>query len=226
MYETKRIENTINDLIKIDKSIYCDLGPGQGNVSIKLKDQKKDVIAVEASWAREENKIWGKENSIPIYIIEFFTGDFSVIKENVDCFILAHSIAHFRYSPYILFQKIYDKLPKGGIFYLSTVNGCSFERVLELFKGKHITGKVSKELDKGFVDVAKGFNKTGMRQIWDDWMHVKEYTKPELEDIFINSGFKIKSSFYRNNYPHWKKNLIIKFYPHLSEEIIIVGEKI
>ncbi len=220
-----RIERTVEDLVKLDKSMYCDLGPGEGYVSIGLREKQRNVVAVEAPWAREENKVWAKENNVPIHFIEFFTGDFNEITEDVDCFILAHAIAHFRFSPYILLEKIYNKLPSGGFFYLSTVNGCSFERVMELFRGKNIVQKVTKDLDPGFKDVVLDFNTTGQRQIWDDWMHVKEYTKPELEEMFSNAGFKIHQSFYRNNYPHWKKNMVIKFYPHLSEEIIIVGQK-
>jgi hypothetical protein len=56
-------------------------------------------------------------------------------------------------------------------------------------------------------------------------MHVKEYTKPELEEIFTESGFKVRKSFYKNEFHHWKRDLVIKRYPHLSEEIIIIGEK-
>jgi len=220
-----RVEQTVDDLVKLNMSIYCDLGPGRGEITKSLKGKDKSVIAVEAPWAAEENKTWAKENDIPMYITEFFTGDFNMIEEEVDCFILAHVIAHFRYSPYILFKKIYDKLPSGGKFYLSTVNGSSFDRVMELFKGKAITGKVSQNVSAGFKEVLKDFNKTDMHQIWDDWMHVKEYTKPELEEMFVNAGFKISKSYYRNFFSHWKRNLAIKLYPHLSEEIIIVGEK-
>ena len=224
--EKKRIERTIDDLVKLNKSVYCDLGPGKGLISRGLKEKGKSVVAIEAPWAREANKVWARENNIPMYFLEFFTGDFSSVKEDVDCFILAHAIAHFRFSPYILFEKIYNKLPVGGMFYLSTVNGSSFERVVQLFRGNPIVGRVSKELDDGFKEVVKDFNKTDMHQIWDDWMHVKEYTKPELEEMFRNSGFKIHASYFRNNYSHWKKNLAIKFYPHLSEEIIVVGQKV
>ena len=220
-----RINNTKNDLIGLNGSLYCDLGHGTGTLSIKLTEGNKKVIAVEAPWALEENKVWADKNGIRMYYIEFFTGDFSQIQENVDCFILAHSIAHFRYSPYLLFQKIYNKLPIGGRFYLSTVNATSFERVLSFMKGQPIVEKVTKDLDKGFIEVAKDFNKTGLRQIWDDWMHVKEYTKKEIEDLFINSGFKIEKSYYRTNFKHWKKNIFIKMFPYLAEEIIVIGRK-
>ncbi|MEZ4937839.1 MAG: class I SAM-dependent methyltransferase [Crocinitomicaceae bacterium] len=224
-WQMNRIDRSIEDLVSLGKNTYCDLGPGEGILSVGLKNKGKQVVAVEAPWAREENKSWAKVNNVPIHFIEFFTGDFSQITEDVDCFILAHAIAHFRFSPYILLEKIYNKLPSGGYFYLSTVNGCSFERVLQLFRGQNIVQKVTKDLDPGFKEVVVDFNRTDQRQIWDDWMHVKEYTKPELEEMFQKSGFEIHSSFYRNNYPHWKKNMIIKFYPHLAEEIIIIGKK-
>lgn len=220
-----RVEKTIDDLIELDKSQYCDLGPGKGIIALGLKAANKNVVAVEAPWASEENKSWARISETKIYFQEFFTGDFSLIEEEIDCFILAHSIAHFRYSPYILFKKVYDLLPKGGLFYLSTVNGTSFDRVMNFYKGKPIVEKVSKNLDPGFNDVAKDFNKTGLRMIWDDWMHVKEYTKPEIEEIFTQSGFNIYKSFYRNSFSHWKRDLVIKFRPHLSEEIIVVGVK-
>lgn len=222
----KRLENAQKDLLKLNKTIYCDLGPGKGGeLSIELKNNNKEVIAVEAPWASPDNKSWAQKNDIKMYLLEFFTGDFNIIKEDVDCFILIHSIAHFRYSPYLLFEKIYNKLPKGGLFYLSTVNATYFNRVLGFMKGVPIVQKVSKELDPGFKDVAPDFNKTGMRQIWDDWMHVKEYTKNEIEEIFINSGFQIEKSFYRNNFHHWKKDLFIKVFPYLSEEIVVIGRK-
>lgn len=223
--EKVRIENTRNDLVALNASLYCDLGPGSGHLSLGLRKAGKNVIAVEAPWAATENKVWAKENDVKLYFIEFFTGDFNQISEHVDCFILAHSIAHFRFSPYLLFQKIYDKLPSGGRFYLSTVNGTSFERVLSFMRGQPIVEKVSKDMDQGFKDVAPDFNRTGLRQIWDDWMHVKEYTKPEIEELFRNTGFKIEKSFYRTNFRHWKKNAFIKLFPHLAEEIVVIGRK-
>lgn len=220
-----RIKSTVSDLVKLNKKSYCELGPGLGEISLLLKDANKDVVAVEAPWASEESKTWGESKDVKIYLFEFFTGDFNTIEEPVDCFVLAHAIAHFRYSPYILLKKIYSKLPEGGTFYLSTVNGSSFENVMKLFRGHAVTGKVTSEIKEGYKEAAKDFNKTQMHQIWDDWMHVKEYTKEELEEMFLNVGFKVKKSFYRNNFSHWKRNIVTKFFPRLSEEIIIIGEK-
>lgn len=225
MEEAKRIYNTLNDLIVLDKKQYCDLGPGVGYLSIELKKNNRNVIAVEAPWALENNKSWASENDIKMYFIEFFTGDFSVIEENVDCFVLAHSIAHFRFTPNYVFEKIYQKLPKGGLFYLSTVNATAFERVLGFMKGKPVVEPISKGTLPEGSDYIADFNKTGLKQIWDDWMHVKEYTKDEIENIFRNAGFEIERSFHRNNYTHWKKNWIIKLFPHLSEEIVVIGRK-
>lgn len=222
-----RIKETIDELAALNKSQYCELGPGSGGtLSLGLKEKGKNIIAMEAPWANEENISWARENDIPIYLMEFFTGDFSTVKEPVDCFFLAHAIAHFRFVPHILFKKVYDSLPKGGLFYVSTVNGSSFERVVKLFKGTPITHRVTENLADGYKDVVKDYNKTDKKQIWDDWMHVKEYTKPEIENIFIESGFKIKQSFYRKEFSHWKRDLFIKLYPHLSDEIIVVGEKL
>ncbi len=220
-----RLNHTKNDLVALNAKLYCDLGPGIGTLSLLLKKEHKDVLAVEAPWALNENKEWADKNNIKMYFLEFFTGDFSQIAEPVDCFILAHSIAHFRFSPYLLFEKVYNKLPSGGRFYLSTVNATSFERVLSFMRGKAIVEKVTKNLDLGFKEVVKDFNKTGLRHIWDDWMHVKEYTKPEIEEIFVNSGFEIEKSFYRTNFKHWKKNGLIKLFPHFAEEIVVIGKK-
>ncbi len=223
--EKIRYQNTIQDLQDLDRATYCELGPGRGVISLGLQAKGKKVVTVEAPWAVEENKAWAEENGINMYLFEFFTGDFSLIKDDVDCFILAHAIAHFRFSPYILFDKIYNALPSGGMFYLSTVNATSFERVMQFYRGEPIVQKVTQHIDKGFLEVLKDFNKTDMRQIWDDWMHVKEYTKPEIEEMFVNSGFEIHKSFYRNNFTHWKRNIVVKLKPHLSEEIIVIGKK-
>jgi 2-polyprenyl-3-methyl-5-hydroxy-6-metoxy-1,4-benzoquinol methylase len=221
----KRLENAMDDLIGLNKNVYCDLGPGRGYISMKLKEKNKEVVAVEAPWVKPEYKSWAQKHDIKMYDLEFFSGDFSQIQENVDCFILIHSIAHFKHSPYLLFEKIYNKLPKGGLFYLSTVNGTDINRVMDFMKGKPVVQKVSKDLAPGFNDVTQDFNSTGMRQIWDDWMHVKEYTKPEIDELFINSGFQLEKSFYRNNFKHWKKDIFIKLFPHLSEEIVVIGRK-
>lgn len=222
----KRIENTVQDLVTLDHRFYCELGPGdEGAISTGLRRHDKNVVAVEAPWLEGHRFEWAEKAAVKMYLMEFFTGDFNQIEEPVDCFILAHSIAHFRFTPYILFKKIYDRLPVGGKFYLSTVNGGSFERVYELFRGIPITGRVSQETAPKYVEGAKYFNKTDMHQIWDDWMHVKEYTKGELEEIFVNTGFKIHKSYYRNNFFHWKRNLVTGMFPNLSEEIIVIGEK-
>jgi len=220
-----RIEKTIEDLAGLNANQYCELGPGQGAITKGLKAGGKNIMAVEAPWATEQNKAWAKEADVKLYLFEFFTGDFGQISEEVDCFFLAHAIAHFRFSPYILFKKIFDKLPSGGYFYVSTVNGCSFDNVMKLFRGEPVTGRVTKDLDPGFIEVAKDFNRTEMRQIWDDWMHVKEYTKPELEEIFRQSGFEIAKSIHRKLFSHWKRDLVIKRFPHLADELVVIGRK-
>jgi hypothetical protein len=46
-----------------------------------------------------------------------------------------------------------------------TVNGCSFDRFMGLFKGKRLVEKVSKEVKPGFKEVLKDYNKTDMPQI-------------------------------------------------------------
>lgn len=99
-----RIEATVGDLTKLNKTMYCELGPGDGPISLGLKKRGKHVIAVEAPWALEQNKKWAKDNNVNLYLIEFFTGDLKKIVEPVDCFILAHAIAHFRFTPHILFK--------------------------------------------------------------------------------------------------------------------------
>lgn len=225
MDEAKRIKNTLNDLLSLNKDFYCDLGPGRGYLSIELKNSNKNVVAVEAPFALDENKALSENHDIKMYFIEFISGDFNQIQENIDCFILAHSIAHYRYSPYYIFDKIYSKLPKGGLFYLSTVNATSFDKVLSFLKGNPIVEEVVGGLKIQESEFIHGFNKTGLVQIWDSWMHVKEYTKHEVETIFTNSGFTIEKSFFRNNHSHWKKNLIIKLFPHLSDEFVVIGRK-
>lgn len=195
-----------------------------------LHKANKAVVAVEAPWAAELNRAWSTEIGIKLYQQDFFTGDLSVIEESVDCFILAHCIAHFRFSPYILFAKIHDALPRGGYFYLSTVNGTAYERVVQFMRGKPIIEQVSPQVSPGYQHIAVEWNRTGMAQIWDDWMHVKEYTRSEIEEIFRNSGFEVIKSEHRNNTPEWnrtffKKNLAVRLFPHLADEIVVIGRK-
>lgn len=230
-YSLRRIDNNVRDILTLGARQYCELGPGEeGHLSLSLHKAGRPVVAVEAPWAAEINRAWADSNGIPIYHQDFFTGDLSVIKEPVDCFILAHCIAHFRFSPYILFKKLYDALPSGGHFYLSTVNGTSYDRVLKFMRGRPIVEKVSREVGVGYKHIAGEWNRTGMPQIWDDWMHVKEYTRPEIEEIFKGSGFQIVKSEHRNNTPEWnrifwKKNLVVRFFPHLMDEIVVIGRK-
>ena len=225
-----RIEATVNDLIGLDRVRYCDLGPGKGAISIGLRKQGRQVVAVEAPWANPENFSWARDHEITVHSQEFFTGELAKLNLNADCFILAHCIAHFRFSPYLLFKKVFDALPSGGHFYLSTVNGASFERVLKLFKGAPVTERVAPHLSHRAMDISKDWNRTGIPQIWDDWMHVKEYTIREIEELFTLSGFHIHKAFHRNNYPewnkaYWKKNLAITCFPRLADEIVVVGRK-
>lgn len=218
--------NTVNDLLKLDAKQYCDLGPGNnGYISLALKENKKNVIALDAPWDSVRGVEWADKANIKFYFSEFFTQGLDCIEEPVDCFILAHSIAHFRHPPQILFENIYKKLPPGGYFYLSTVNVSSLQNVMSLFRGQSITGKVNKKTDPGFADVAKSWNTSGKHLIWDDWMHVKEYTIPELTEMLKSENFKIVETKYRNNFRHWKQDLITKIYPHLSEEIIVIAQK-
>ncbi len=230
MSERSRYIDTISDLAALQCKTYCDLGPGLGEISIGLKQRGLEVVAVDAPWANAEHFAWSNANGVRIYAQEFFTGDLSVIEEPVDCFILAHSIAHFRFSPYVLFKKIFAALPPGGFFYLSTVNVTSFERALKLARGQTLTEPVSLVVNERSQSISQDWNRTGIPQIWDDWMHVKEYSLPELQTMFKSSGFEIHSAKHRNNYPQWnrafwKKNLAIKLFPHMADENVVIGRK-
>lgn len=221
-----RYENTFHDLVKLNVQTYCDLGSGGGEIAIKLKEADKNIICLEAPWEFEERTKWAKEKGIKVYKGEFFESDFEkIILDKVDCFSLIHAIAHLRFPPHILFEKIYNKLEKGGYFYLSTVNASAFNTVLKHFRGQAITEEVVKNANMS-EEYYKYCNPTGRHLIWDNWMHVKEYTISELKKIFEDEKFKVVEMKHRNNFSHWKLNLACKFFPHLSEEIIIIGQKI
>ncbi len=230
-YEKRRIKNSVDDIVALKANMYCELGPGEnGLLSRMLHERGVRSVAVEAPWAQRVNMAWAEELGIPLYLQEFFTGDLAVIKEPVDCFILTHCIAHFRFSPYILMRKLYEALPSGGYMFLSTVNATSYMRVSQFMRGHAISERVPPVENKVFIERAKEWNRTGMQQIWDDWMHVKEYTLPEIKELFTETGFKIEKATLRNNHPEWtgafwKKNLAIKFLPHLADEIVVIGRK-
>ena len=221
--EEIRKSRTVQDLLDLNVKTYCELGPGHGEISCQLKAKGKEAVAVEGPWLQDREPAWVKENGVRMYYGEFFTTDLGMIEEEVDCFILAHAIAHFRRPPHLLLKKVWDKLPSGGYFYLSTVNGCSYDNVMKLFRGQPVTGTVNK-VHKGKKDDPLDYA-GNTHQIWDDWTHVKEYTMAELETIFKEEQFQINKIFYRNNFSHWKRNLVTKMYPRLSEEVIVVAQK-
>jgi 2-polyprenyl-3-methyl-5-hydroxy-6-metoxy-1,4-benzoquinol methylase len=201
------------------------LGPGAGEVSIPLKEKGKTICALEAPWDFDVRTAWAKEEGIKVYKGEFFSTDFkATIQQKVDCFTLIHCIAHLRFPPHLVLKQAYQKLEKGGYFYLSTVNGGSLDRVLKLFRGGSVTEEV-----REFVDMGEEYrtycNPSGRYMIWDSWMHVKEYRAFELKKIFEDCGYKVVVLKHRNNFQHWKTNLLCKLWPHLAEEIIIVGQK-
>jgi len=223
--EKIRYQNTINDLVQLNANCYCDLGPGSGEIVKGLKDHNKNVIALESPWDFENRTAWKKQYGVTVYKGDFFTTNFSeVIKEKVDCFSLIHCIAHLRFPPQLLFEQIYNKLEPGGYFYLSTVNGGSLNRVIKLFKGGAITEEVKKYVDMG-EEYRTYCNPSGRYMIWDSWMHVKEYRAFELKKMFEEEKFKVVKLFHRNNFKHWKNELFCSIWPHLSEEIVIIGQK-
>ena len=224
--EEKRYNDSAQDLINLNAASYCDLGPGKGEIVIRLKNANKNVIGLEAPWEFKQRTAWSKEHGIKIYEGEFFNTDFKqAIPEKVHCFSLIHSIAHFRFAPQELFEQVYNKLEPGGYFYLSTVNGGALDRVIKLFKGGAITEEVKKntKMDDLYY---KFYNPTGKHMIWDSWMHVKEYRAHELKKMFEDEKFKVVELKHRNNFSEWKNNLACKIWPHLSEEIIIIGQKV
>lgn len=223
--EKIRYQNTLQDLLDLNADQYCELGPGGGEISIALREKGKQICALEAPWDFEKRTAWAKEKGITVYAGEFFSCNFNeVIKEKVNCFTLIHCIAHLRFPPHLVFKQVYNKLEKGGYFYLSTVNGGSLDRVIKLFRGGAITEEV-----KEFVEMGEVYNKycnpVGRYMIWDSWMHVKEYRDFELKKMFEEVGFKVVLLKHRNNFQNWKQNLLCKIWPHLAEEIIIVGQK-
>ncbi|MCG8574354.1 MAG: class I SAM-dependent methyltransferase [Flavobacteriales bacterium] len=225
--EKIRLDNTFNDLKELNAKCYCDLGPGYGEIPIALKNAGKNVIFVESEWNEYLAKEWGTKEDIKYYIKDFLLDDFGFFEEEVDCFSLVHCIAHFHLPPQLLFEQVYKKLPKGGYFYISTVNGSSLSRVMKLFRGQPITGLVTKEADpNNFTNVylsrMLGIDR---HMTVSDWMHVKEYTKPELEQMLIAENFKIHKSIWRNNFTHWKQRLASAYRKSLSEEIVIIAQK-
>lgn len=223
--EEIRYRNTLQDLLDLGVENYCELGPGAGEISIALKQKGKNICAVEAPWDFERRTNWAAPNNIKVFKGEFFTSNFKeVVREKVDCFTLIHCIAHFRFPPHLVLKNAFNKLEKGGFFYLSTVNGGSFDRVLKLFRGGAVTEEV-----KEFVEMGEEYrqfcNPSGRYMIWDSWMHVKEYRAHELKKIFEDCGFKVALVKHRNNFSHWKTNLACKIWPHMAEEIVLVGQK-
>ena len=224
--EVLRYENTVTDLLDLEVNDYCDLGPGRGEIAIELKNKGKNICCLEAPWDFENRTSWSKDHEINVFKGEFFSSSFQkVIDQNVQCFSLVHAIAHFRFPPHIVLKEAYNKLEKNGYFYLSTVNGGSIDRVMKLFRGKALTEEVLEYVEMG-EEYVKYCNPSGKYMIWDSWMHVKEYRDYELKKIFEDVGFEVIKLFHRNNFSHWKQNLACKIWPHLSEEIIIVGQKL
>ncbi|MEX1002111.1 MAG: methyltransferase domain-containing protein [Crocinitomicaceae bacterium] len=226
-YEKIRLNNTLNDLLELDAKMYCDLGPGYGEIPIGLKEAGKDVVFIESEWNEFLVKKWAPESGINYYIKDFLMDDFDFFEEDIDCFSLAHVIAHFHIPPQVLMEKVYKKLPEGGYFYISTVNGSSLSRAMKLFRGHPVTGKVNKTSDPNnftnvYLNKMMGINR---HLTYSDWMHVKEYTKPELEEMLKSEGFKIHKSIWRNNFKHWKQRLASGFRKSLSEEIVIIAKK-
>jgi 2-polyprenyl-3-methyl-5-hydroxy-6-metoxy-1,4-benzoquinol methylase len=223
--EIIRYKNTVQDLLDLNVASYCELGPGGGQVSMALQKAGKNVIALEAPWEFENRTRWAREHGIKVYQGEFFTTSFrDTIQEKVNCFTLIHCIAHLRFPPQLVLKNAFEKLEKGGYFYLSTVNGGSLDRVLKLFRGGAITEEVKEYVDMG-EEYRLYCNPTGRYMIWDSWMHVKEYRAHELKKIFEDCGYKVVVLKHRNNFSHWKSRLACAIWPHLAEEIVIVGQK-
>ena len=224
--EVLRYKNTLNDLLDLGVNDYCDLGPGRGQIAIELKNKGKNICCLEAPWDFKNRTSWSKDHEINVYKGEFFSSSFKkVINQNIQCFSLIHAIAHFRFPPHIILKEAYNKLENNGYFYLSTVNGGSIDRVMKLFRGKALTEEVLEYVNMS-EEYVKYCNPSGKYMIWDSWMHVKEYRDYELKKIFEDVGFEVVKLFHRNNFSHWKQNLASKIWPHLSEEIVIVGQKL
>lgn len=224
--EKIRLETTVQDLVDLGVENYCDLGSGYGAVPIGLKNAGKNVTFIESEWNQYILKDWA-DGEFDYKIKDFLLDDINVFDHEIQCFSLVHCVAHFHLPPQILFEKIYEILPEGGYFYLSTVNGSSLSRVMKLFRGQPITGKVTKHPQPGNTSNVYLSRMLGLEHHMTvaDWMHVKEYTKPELEEMLVSENFKIHKSFWRNNFKHWKQRLASWYRPSLSEEIIIIAQK-
>ncbi len=68
-----------------------------------------------------------------------------------------------------------DALPSGGYLFLSTVNATSHIRATEFLGCRSNSVRVPPVKNKVFIERAKEWNRTGMQQIRDDRMHVKEH---------------------------------------------------
>jgi SAM-dependent methyltransferase len=221
-----RYDNTASDLLRLGVKHYCDLGPGAGEIASRLKNAGKEVCVLEAPWDFEARISWTHDLGISGFKGDFFSTNLRGILDGkgIQCFSLIHCIAHLRFPPQLLFEQIYSILPNGGYFYLSTVNAGSLMNVLKLARGGAITDEVEKYRDMG-EEYRTYCNPSGRYMIWDSWMHVKEYRDFELRKMFESEGFTVVELRHRNNFSNWKSNLLCRFWPHLSEEIVIVGRK-
>jgi SAM-dependent methyltransferase len=212
----KHYPKNITSILGLNANKYCDLGVGHGTIALALKEAGRHVMGVEHPAVPKAEWAWAEANGVELFFSDFFGEEMKNLPEDIDCFYQVHSIAHFRFPPHELLQVCYDKLPIGGKYYLSTVNASSLVNVMRLFRGQPVTGQVNRSSSwapKGEVSLKSAWNDSGRHQIWDDWMHVKEYTLPELVQIFEDVGFKVVEARHQNFHSHWKKSLACALWP-------------
>lgn len=160
-----------------------DIGASPFHLMYCLKKLGIDVVGVDIN--PELLKKFTGQHNLLVKKCNIETGKLPFKSNTFDFIIFNEVFEHLRINPILALKEINRVLKPGGILLLTTPNLYALHKILMF------------NLGKSFNDAYYEFNQLN---IYGYVGHIREYSTKEVRKFLENTGFKIKSVTYQNNY--------------------------
>ena len=166
--QKERYGAMLSEIDKTENKKVLDIGCSPGHISVALDLMGLDVFGLDL-----QEQTWHSKVNFEVVLSNAEKEKLPFEDSFFDYVILGELLEHFVVDPTKILSEIRRVLVPGGKLILTTPNIACLGRTLKLISGKNVCWPV-----EGFYDPDK--SKT----------HVREYTKDEVSEVLLSSGFK------------------------------------
>ena len=164
-----------------------EIGSYLGAVSVSLKRLGYNISALDIPEFFQSptlRKLY-ERNNIPFVGLNLKSVQLPFNSASLDAVILCEVLEHLNFNPLPVIKEIHRVLKEDGIFYLALPNHANVVNRIKLLMGRSIHNPIEdyfRQLDKK-CNMIVG-------------LHWREYTRFEIEQLLVRTGFKIDRQYY------------------------------